>query len=622
MEQRRFQMATSRLDRQQSHPLLSYGCASSVAALEGLKRRVQMMEVENRRLMSSQGQLVADTNKRVEMHMSEIKALKDELKSAQRSNKELRDLCCFLDDDRQKIRQLSNEWQKFGRYTSEVMKQEVRAYQKKLQELEQRQRMLVDENDELKRLCLYLDEQRQTLICEREALYANITKDRGNVAITAANGSVKCDSSGCGSSAGSPRGSEDESDLTTKSAAPQASVTTYDQKQERALQMITQQMQTSMCEARISDTEHSSGTGISRHEHILDYMRSLENRIRQLELCNQSSAESFWRSNGNILSEFEDRTVVERNELNCASSNSMQSIDLDEVTFEGSASCSKLLTRPAVDKDGMFESTSTITSSGTTFCSSETDESAERAVFVMGDERDTVASALEVRTLGPIDEEREDDLSMSARWVDRPDDASRPMNGPQILADERSLCSSDMRDPVKKLMEPEIADESFVEMPPAIAPLSDSVSRLSLCTPDTPLEGLVASRPSAEVRISSPIHGDGSAIPITIEHDSSYDHALSGFDRGNSTVRDSLAEAVEVLRVHELTARKNMRGLSAHETAIVQHMCQVGLSQLPQCYVPMCIILFVAWNSLDRKSHLLNNTDNQQRSIKSNMTAV
>uniref|UniRef100_A0A914R215 Uncharacterized protein n=1 Tax=Parascaris equorum TaxID=6256 RepID=A0A914R215_PAREQ len=54
-----------------------------------------------------------------------------------------------------------------------------------------------------------------------------------------------------------------------------------------------------------------------------------------------------------------------------------------------------------------------MTSSGTTFCSSGTDESAEATVFVMGDERDLGDSVLEVRTLGPIDEEKEDEISMN-----------------------------------------------------------------------------------------------------------------------------------------------------------------------------------------------------------------
>ena len=55
-----------------------------------------------------------------------------------RDNQELRDLCCFLDDDRQKGKRLAREWQKFGRYTAKVMKQEVTAYQDKLATLDSR----------------------------------------------------------------------------------------------------------------------------------------------------------------------------------------------------------------------------------------------------------------------------------------------------------------------------------------------------------------------------------------------------------------------------------------------------------------------------------------------------
>lgn len=57
----------------------------------------------------------------------------------QDDNQELRDLCCFLDDDRQRGRKLAKEWQRFGRYTASVMKSEVAAYQQKLKELETRQ---------------------------------------------------------------------------------------------------------------------------------------------------------------------------------------------------------------------------------------------------------------------------------------------------------------------------------------------------------------------------------------------------------------------------------------------------------------------------------------------------
>nr|CAG4641719.1 EOG090X06T3 [Eurycercus lamellatus] len=91
---------------------------------------------------------------------SELKGLKSTFQRLQEDNQELRDLCCFLDDDRQKGRKLAREWQRFGRYTASVMRQEVASYQTKLKQLEVRQQELVRDNGELKELCLYLDEER------------------------------------------------------------------------------------------------------------------------------------------------------------------------------------------------------------------------------------------------------------------------------------------------------------------------------------------------------------------------------------------------------------------------------------------------------------------------------
>lgn len=61
--------------------------------------------------------------------LSELRLLKETNQRLSDDNQELRDLCCFLDDDRQKGRKLAREWQRFGRYTASVMRQEVSAYQ-------------------------------------------------------------------------------------------------------------------------------------------------------------------------------------------------------------------------------------------------------------------------------------------------------------------------------------------------------------------------------------------------------------------------------------------------------------------------------------------------------------
>lgn len=82
--------------------------------------------------------------------MAEINSLKEMNQRLNDENQELRDLCCFLDDDRQKGRKLAREWQRFGRYTASVMRQEVAAYQVKLRHLEAKQQHLIEDNMELK----------------------------------------------------------------------------------------------------------------------------------------------------------------------------------------------------------------------------------------------------------------------------------------------------------------------------------------------------------------------------------------------------------------------------------------------------------------------------------------
>lgn len=95
--------------------------------------------------------------------MRKLLGLKSSYQRLQEDNQELRDLCCFLDDDRQKGRKLAREWQRFGRYTASVMRQEVASYQTKLKQLEFRQQEMVKDNNELKELCLYLDEERSEM---------------------------------------------------------------------------------------------------------------------------------------------------------------------------------------------------------------------------------------------------------------------------------------------------------------------------------------------------------------------------------------------------------------------------------------------------------------------------
>ena len=61
----------------------------------------------------------------VDFYVDEIERLKEENRTLAKDNQELRDLCCFLDDDRQKSKRLAREWQKFGKHTAKVMREEV-----------------------------------------------------------------------------------------------------------------------------------------------------------------------------------------------------------------------------------------------------------------------------------------------------------------------------------------------------------------------------------------------------------------------------------------------------------------------------------------------------------------
>ncbi|KAJ8308562.1 hypothetical protein KUTeg_013436 [Tegillarca granosa] len=125
-----------------------------------LIRIIRRVESENRSLLAEHSSIIKDVNRRIQIHLLEIRGLKDINQKLQDDNQELRDLCCFLDDDRQRGRKLAREWQRFGRYTASVMRSEVSAYQEKLKDLEDKQLELISDNTELKELCLYLDQER------------------------------------------------------------------------------------------------------------------------------------------------------------------------------------------------------------------------------------------------------------------------------------------------------------------------------------------------------------------------------------------------------------------------------------------------------------------------------
>ncbi|TDG98575.1 hypothetical protein EPR50_G00201760 [Perca flavescens] len=127
---------------------------------EDLIRRLRRLESRNMDLMLEHGNMMKDVNRNLQVHLCEIRSLKEVNQRLQDDNQELRELCCFLDDDRQKGRKVSREWQRFGRYTASVLGKDVALYQQRLTELESSQEVLRTENMELKEMVLMLDEDR------------------------------------------------------------------------------------------------------------------------------------------------------------------------------------------------------------------------------------------------------------------------------------------------------------------------------------------------------------------------------------------------------------------------------------------------------------------------------
>ncbi|KAI1717704.1 CCDC85 family domain-containing protein [Ditylenchus destructor] len=274
-----------------------------------LQQRIQILEAENRRVMSNQGRLIGESNRRLDMHLSEIRTLKEEVRSLQGTNEELRRQCQHSEEERLKAQRLGQEWERFGKYSNELMKQEIRSYQVRVGELEAKKESLLSENADLKRLCLYLDEQRQSLIqslgASRETFFPQ-SSDELSTAKNVANSEIEnsgetSEDAGCGSSAASSNsGCEDSPqeamksefckqnvDLERECNGKRASVVSINQEQERAIRSITNQVAstsiTDQTKENNGNRPYSQNILAAQNQRVFDYIHSLENRIRQLE---------------------------------------------------------------------------------------------------------------------------------------------------------------------------------------------------------------------------------------------------------------------------------------------------------------------------------------------------
>ena len=64
----------------------------------------------------------------------------------------------FLDSGQQRSKNLALEWQNFGKYTAQVLKNEVETAEQKIRLLKEQVEKLTKENKELKEMCLYLNQ--------------------------------------------------------------------------------------------------------------------------------------------------------------------------------------------------------------------------------------------------------------------------------------------------------------------------------------------------------------------------------------------------------------------------------------------------------------------------------
>ncbi|RWS07534.1 coiled-coil domain-containing protein 85C-like protein [Dinothrombium tinctorium] len=217
---------------------------------EELIARIRSLEARNRKLLYDNGAMMKDINH----HLTTIQQLKRSNYQLMTDNTELRDMCCYLDDERSRARAVSREWQSFGTHMSRVMRHEVKNYSTKLSQLETKQFELVRENFELKQLCLLLDN-------------AIATRENGDGSTSSSN--------------------MDDVRTTTES--------------------------NSNCNNSLSTNNHSSQQQhrVILSQQILEYIRSLEAKITQLEWEKKQLCDLH--SNPDTMDSYENNSVSENN---------------------------------------------------------------------------------------------------------------------------------------------------------------------------------------------------------------------------------------------------------------------------------------------------------------------
>jgi hypothetical protein len=132
----------------------------SLAQADGkmdVERELAKYKEENLRLSEERNNIMREFNIRMKAHLEEVRLLKEVNASLQTELDDLRDLCCYLDDDRVKCRNLAKEWQNFGRYISSILHTKESCYQEEVNSLSLQKESVIVENNNLKKLCHELE---------------------------------------------------------------------------------------------------------------------------------------------------------------------------------------------------------------------------------------------------------------------------------------------------------------------------------------------------------------------------------------------------------------------------------------------------------------------------------
>lgn len=129
---------------------VSFKNDTELLTVDELIYRIKTLETKNRKLLFENGCLIKDVNS----NLANVQLIRHQMLELKKDNNELRDLCCYLDDERTRAKEIAKD---FGDRMSKVLKKEINNYNMKLQQLESKQFELVKENYELKQLCLLLD---------------------------------------------------------------------------------------------------------------------------------------------------------------------------------------------------------------------------------------------------------------------------------------------------------------------------------------------------------------------------------------------------------------------------------------------------------------------------------